>query len=647
MRQAKISWDQGQPVSDEFGDVYFSSAGGIAETEYVFLQQNKLPELWQGKDYFVIAETGFGTGLNFLTTVMHWLKSAGPASQLHYISVEKFPLSKQDLQQALSVWPEFNDILDEFVEAYPPAVAGFHQRSLFGGRVTLQLLQGDVEDMLAQLSASVDVWYLDGFAPDKNPDMWSEKVFERIASLSHESSRFSTYTAAGFVRRGLQAVGFDVNKVKGFGRKREMLSGNVANKQNRASTAPWFQLPVNDSAGKHVAIIGAGIAGVTTARALANQGWQVELIDKHSSIVAEASGNPLGVIMPRLGLDDSVETQLYTQAYFTALHELSQIIKHSMSAQTSWMQTGVLQLASSARIKKHIEHINCNEELARVLDADQASRISGLKINNSALYYPEAGYLSPESLCENILEQSANNIHLKLNSAIKKLMRNNDEWMLFDQNDRLVSQVDTVVLTNAAAVNQIQQTQWLQLQCVRGQISYLSANQSSQLIKLPVCYDGYVLPEHDGRHILGATFVPDDCSTSIKKEEHQKNLEDINAWFPEMFKVDASSVKGRAATRAVSADRMPVVGPVADVMFYQQAYGDLSKGKPAFKYPVAEYFTGLYVNVAHGARGLTTSFLCADMIAAQINNLPLSVTEKLYHALHPSRFIIRNLKKGR
>jgi tRNA 5-methylaminomethyl-2-thiouridine biosynthesis bifunctional protein len=645
MEQAKISWQQNQPFSDKFDDVYFSREGGIAETEYVFLQQNHLPELWQGKRHFIIAETGFGTGLNFLTTVMHWLKSAAPSSRLHFISVEKHPLSRADLQQALSVWPELNALRDELLAVYPPPLAGYHQRLLFDGRVSLQLLQGDVLAMLSQLQTRVDVWYLDGFVPQKNPAMWSAEVFAQMARLSHQGSRFSTYTAAGFVRRGLQAAGFEVKKVPGFGRKREMLSGCLIKEPAPRRSQPWYQLAKNNLGQQRVAVIGAGVVGVATAWTLAQQGWQVELIDKHVNIASAASGNPVGVVMPRLGLENSAQVEFYTQAYCSAVQQLDRLSKQPGGEKINWRKTGVIQLPSSARIKKHMDNIHCFAGLAELMDAKLASHLAGLNINDRVLFYPAAGYVSPQDLCQLMLDAAADKITLHTHSEITTLKRDNNAWLLIDGQDRLRLSVDAVVLANAAAVNMFQQTQWLNVQCVRGQISYLPSNALSRCLRVPVCYKGYILPEYKGQHIIGATFSVDDCATEIRAEDHQKNIAGINNWFADLFNPHAL-VNGRAAIRAVSGDRMPIVGPVANMAFYQQNYNDLNKGKSAHTYVDAEYLPGLFVNVAHGSRGLTSAFLAAQVIAAQLTNLPLPVTEKSYHALHPSRFIVRNFKKG-
>ncbi|HEY9050378.1 MAG TPA: tRNA (5-methylaminomethyl-2-thiouridine)(34)-methyltransferase MnmD, partial [Gammaproteobacteria bacterium] len=287
-------------MSRLFNDVYFSRDGGVAETEYVFLQHNHLPQRWENRHQFVIAETGFGSGLNFVTTVYHWLNSSKDNSHLFYISVEKYPLLKSDLKKAQASWPQFAQYSEELIRYYPPAIPGFHRISLFNNRVTLLLLLGDVEIMLQQLHANVDAWFLDGFSPARNPEMWTETVFSEIARLSKADATFSSYTAAGYVRRGLAAQGFDVSKVKGCGNKNEMLQGHIHQKPVNQSKHPWYEIPVSSFKSKRVAVIGAGIAGMTTAHALAKRGWQVDVLERNSGIASEGSGNPAGVLLPRI-----------------------------------------------------------------------------------------------------------------------------------------------------------------------------------------------------------------------------------------------------------------------------------------------------------------------------------------------------------
>jgi len=645
MKQANIEWKQGSPFSASFDDIYFSKDGGIAETEYVFLKHNGLPDLWKDQHQFVIAETGFGTGLNFLTTVKHWLETAGDESRLHYLSVEKFPLSKNDLKQALSVWPEFSELLDGLLEAYPPAVSGFHQLNLFDNRVILLLMFGDAEDMLSQLNTKVDAWYLDGFAPDKNPQMWTDTVFEQIARLSYESTTFSTYTVAGFVRRGLHDVGFKVKKVKGFGSKREMLTGRMSQSLNKNSTQPWFEIPECHNEEKHAVVIGGGIAGITTAWALINRGWQVELIEKHGEVAKEASGNPVGVLLPRINLEDSVDGEFYSTAYYKALREIGNISQ--LDDDFDWSQSGVIQLASSKRIKKQIDNLNCVKELVQNVSAEKATNLCGFEVKYQALFFPQAGWLSPKKLCEKLLDLADSKIKKYLNVEVKKIARANNQWQLFDKDDQLISQTKTIVFANAVAVKDLLHTSWLSLQYVRGQISYLPVNDKSKNLHMPICYDGYIIPEYNNQHIIGATFKPVEKSTATNIEEHKENINCLNQWLPNVFDVDENKIDGRAALRAVTPDRMPLVGPVASLKHLNNEYADLKKGKPAEKYSNAEYLPGLYVNVGHGARGLTSCFLSAEMIAAQLNNEALPVSDRVKNALHPSRFVIRALKKGK
>lgn len=217
--------NKGAPRSKHFNDVYFSAVDGLAETNYVFLEKNNLPENWKDKEQFVICETGFGTGLNFLAAWKLWDKTTKPDQRLHFISIEKFPLSADQIKNYLEPWAnEFPDHLDQMLNHYPILTPGFHRLNF--ENITLTLIFDDANQALPRLNANVDCWFLDGFKPSENPDMWSDTVFQTMANLSQEGTSFATFTAAGFVKRGLREAGFDVKKVKGFGTKRDMLIGN-------------------------------------------------------------------------------------------------------------------------------------------------------------------------------------------------------------------------------------------------------------------------------------------------------------------------------------------------------------------------------------------------------------------------------------
>jgi tRNA 5-methylaminomethyl-2-thiouridine biosynthesis bifunctional protein len=227
-----LEWRDGQPYSSLYGDVYYSTdiknpQQGLDETDYVFLQHNHLAQRWQSlaNTDFVIAETGFGTGLNFLSACQLWLKTAPVSAKLHFISVEKHPLTRDELSQTQAMWPSFNALSNNLLEQYGDLGAGLHNYTFFDGRITLSLLIGDACQMLSQLQTKMDAWFLDGFSPAKNPDMWQQALYMQIARLSKTGTTFATFTSAGMVRRGLLAVGFNVKKTTGYGKKREMSYG--------------------------------------------------------------------------------------------------------------------------------------------------------------------------------------------------------------------------------------------------------------------------------------------------------------------------------------------------------------------------------------------------------------------------------------
>ena len=325
MKYAELEWNNGTPRSAGFDDVYFSTEGGIEETRYVFLQQNRLPQRWQQQESFVIAETGFGTGLNFLVTLQTWLQSAPAGARLHYISIENRPVSPGDIARLAGRWPGLGPCVDELLDIYPPPVPGMHLLEFAAGAVRLHLIFDDVEAALARFNHKVDAWYLDGFAPSRNPDMWSPRVFELVGRNTRTGGSFATYTAAGTVRRGLADAGFVVQKSAGFGAKREMLKGFMFEQHCGGVDKPWFEVPAHRHRQKHAAIIGAGLTGLTAAYALCRRGWRITLLDRHAGIAEGASGNPAGLLMPRLSLDLTLDARFYINAFIYAVQCLDRL----------------------------------------------------------------------------------------------------------------------------------------------------------------------------------------------------------------------------------------------------------------------------------------------------------------------------------
>ncbi len=215
-----IKWiSNNTPVSSIFDDIYFSTDNGLEESKVVFIDGIDAPQIWENKNNFTICELGFGTGLNLFNTMKFWIETTNSQQHLTYIATEKYPLEEDEIKKAV-YWPELKPYVDAFLPQYPSDL-----NILFDGRVTVKLLFGDSAKMLSEQKFMVDAWYLDGFAPRKNPDMWSGDIFSQIERLSHHGSRVATFTAAGFVRRALSEKGFRMSKRAGYGKKREMLGG--------------------------------------------------------------------------------------------------------------------------------------------------------------------------------------------------------------------------------------------------------------------------------------------------------------------------------------------------------------------------------------------------------------------------------------
>jgi len=651
MKYANLQWRDGQPYNLDFDDVYFSADNGIEETEHVFIHHNRLASRFEKNKHagFTIAETGFGSGLNFLVAVKHWLQMSQPWQTLTFYSVENTPLTPEDLIRAQRAWPTLKAIAEPLQQQYTAASYGFHQFELYQGRVKLVLMLGDVEAMLSQLQAAVDAWFLDGFAPGCNPDMWSEQVFSHIQRLSHAGTSLSTYTAAGFVRRGLIDKGFVIEKVSGIGKKRHMLAGTLASKDvsARRSDQPWYEnapldVPLIRNKNAHISIIGAGIAGISSAWALVKRGYQVEMFEAASTLGAAASGNPRGMIMPRLSLQDSADAEFYTSAYFYALRCLQALDPQ----QQSWQQTGGLQLPSSERSKKQMLNYPQDVSLAQTLDAQTASEICGLNIEHTAHYFAQAACVFPQQVLQKMIDEMGDALKIYYDTPIESFDYVDERWQLKNQHNDIVGNARCLIVANAWQLKKYPQLAHVYLQPARGQLNYYRASTRSKKLKMPVSFDGYIMPEHQHRHISGASFELDDCSTQLRDEEAHANLREINRWFTHLF-VEKDICGGRAAVRAVTPDRVPIVGNVALSSTLLNDYGNLYKGRPASKYPLSNNLPGLYVNSGYGARGFSSAFLCSELLAAIICDEPLPVSKRVRYALHSSRFLIRSLKKRR
>lgn len=646
LSSAEIEWRDNTPYSLQYDDIYFSAEQGLAETDTVFIERNRLRERWRDIEQFCIIETGFGSGLNFFCTANAFLQTAPATAQLDFISVEKHPFKRDDLLQIGRIWPQLADVVEELAAVYPLAVSGFHQRELCGGRIRLLLLYGDVTEQLSQLEAKADAWYLDGFAPSKNQTMWQRELFQQITRLTKVGGTFSTFTAAGDVRRGLQHAGFAVRKIPGFAGKRHMLVGELETKNNiESSIDPWFQWPEFQLSGvepsaRRVVVIGAGIAGLSTANALARYGWQVTVLEQASDLAHGASGNPAGVVMPRLDKVLTDDAIFYWQAFLYTVYRLKRL---QQQAAIGWRPCGVLQLLSSDETEMN-KSMAGDSLLLQFVDRITASELCGMSVTSGGVFIPDAGYINPTALCRALTNEYPQQINIRCDTQVKSLHQHKTGWQLQTSTGEIES--DVVIIANASHAREFSQSAQLPLESVRGQVSFLPTNDDSIQLKTVVCDQAYIMPAIDNRHLIGATFQRGDVQLDLREADDIVNRQKIQQQFiTRQNHTDVQSA--RAALRCVTPDRMPIVGPLADSSAYCRDYADLKKGKPAARYSTSDYHQGLYINTGHGSRGLTSSLLLSEWLAAQLNSRALPLSTDVIKRLHPARFLIRDLQRGR
>ncbi|WP_024672357.1 bifunctional tRNA (5-methylaminomethyl-2-thiouridine)(34)-methyltransferase MnmD/FAD-dependent 5-carboxymethylaminomethyl-2-thiouridine(34) oxidoreductase MnmC [Pseudomonas syringae] len=653
-RHAQIDWDEhGNPRSRDFSDVYFSTESGLDETRHVFLVQNDLhrrfTELPVG-GRLIIGETGFGTGLNFLCAWQLFEACAPAGARLHFVSVEKYPLSRADLQRALALWPELSTFAQPLLDQYVAVHEGFQRLVFDDGRVTLTLLVGDALQMLPQLDGQIEAWFLDGFAPAKNPEMWTPELFAELARLSTSATTIGTFTSTGWVRRSLNAAGFKMKRVPGIGHKWEVLRGAFIAWPEGVTTAsaakPWFARPAPHTGERKALVIGAGLAGCATAESLAQRGWRVSLLERHAAPAQEASGNPQGVLYLKLSAHGTTLSQLILSGFGYTRRLLERLQRG-----VDWDACGVLQLTfddkEALRQKQLAEAFP--DTLLHLLDQPQAEAHSGIALNSGGLFYPEGGWVHPPALCH---AQAAHpNIRLITHRQALELRRVDDQWQVWG-GEQLIDSASVVVLAGAADIKQFSQSAGLPLKRIRGQITRLPQTQASTALRSVVCAEGYVAPARLGEHTLGASFDFNSTDLTPNLADHLDNLGLLREISADLTaRLDATDLpheqlQGRAAFRCTSPDYLPIVGPLADRDRFVQTYAALSKDARQVPDIACPWLDGLYVNSGHGSRGLITAPLCAELIAAWLDNEPLPLPRSVAEACHPNRFAFRSLIRG-
>jgi tRNA 5-methylaminomethyl-2-thiouridine biosynthesis bifunctional protein len=665
IQTADIEWVNGLPYSRNYQDIYFTNLGheafhenhALHEAQHIFINGNHLIERWralpkQGSASFVIGETGFGTGLNFLLAWSTWARHAPPHARLHYVSCEKHPFSKSDLQQVLALWPELASYAEALLLAYPVLTPGFHRLEWENGRVTLDLMLGDAltvyESRLLCGSQSlerelrvdyVDAWFLDGFSPQKNPDMWSDKLCWVMSLLSREGTTLSTFSVARMVKDSLQKAGFALKKRPGYGKKRDMLVGTWQrtaplrpNPIRRVT--PWQVGYPHSSLHQRAIVLGAGLAGCCVAEALVKRGFRVTVLEQGSAVGLGASGNQRAILFPNLSAYRSPLTELMLSGFLFA-HRYYQAFadEGQFKGMLQWITSG----KTAGTQADFAQWLDAYPALGRFVDKDEASELAGVSLDVPAIYIPMAGWIDSPTLCHQLIQHP--HIELMLNTTADSIEQDTSGcWHVAGQ------QAEVLVIANGYDAHRFSQTQYLSIKPLAGQMTGIQASEQSLGLQIPLCGDGHILPAADGVHAIGATFRLKSTEAQCMAEDDEENRQKIND-MPAKLQLSQNIVSQWAGVRGAAHDHLPIVGPVARASKFQQQYSALVKNINQWVGMGGAFHAGLYIAAGFGARGVTSIPLCANYLAGSIAKEPSALPKHLVKAISPARFLLRGHAK--
>ena len=537
--------------------------------------------MWQGKSRTVMAEIGFGSGLNFLRAWTLFEQTASHEQHLYYYAFEQNPLATEDILKQLAPYSsEFTVRLDRLIADYPLRIGGWHTLQL-SPQVTLTFIIDDVKRALPQLNTPVDAWLL-----NEQPQM-----FDHIERLSRKGTRLSAPPATDNIQRELEHIGFEVSASK------NMITG-VFQKETR----PTFYKPKPQK----IAIIGGGIAGAAMSHALVHRKCDVTIFEKNA-LAAGGSGNDRGLCNPRISSQRGGEADFYSPAFNLAYNRFRKISKdHDIGFSACGSLHLMSDEAKHKRYHSFVENWGWNVDHARIINEADASDIAGVPISQASLYMPQGSMVSPYRVTH-YLSQSAK-IILK---DISSITASQSGWAVDGD------YFDCVILCGGYDVLKFAEARTLPLEKIRGQITKISATDIFSKLKTNLCYGGYASAPENGEAFLGSTFQKWMEDEKLRVEDDEDNLSKLKAVAPHLAE-NLEVIGGRASFRCAANDRAPVIGQIHDA-------------------------ENLYISTAHGSHGILSSLMGAEFLAAKICGEPQILPQSTEKYLSPSRFKKKNI----
>lgn len=642
--------DDGTPRSAEYGDVYHPRPGALAQARHVFLADGALAGRWRGRDRFVVLEAGFGLGNNFLATWAAWRADPERCRQLHFVSIEQSPPTQASLA-CLARDDALAPLAAELARRWPPLTCNLHRIAFDDGAVELLLAFGAVDAWLPQILAEADAFFLDGFAPARNPAMWDARVFKAMARLAAADATVATWSAARVVRDGLAAAGFAVERAPGSGAKRDITRAHFAPRftprasLRRAATRVRPSAHGGDKGGADVVIVGAGLSGCALAHALAERGARSLVLERNATLAGEASGNAAGVFHGIVHRRDGRHARFHRAAALAAADAVEAAISsHGVHGSTS----GLLRIETRldlAAMRAVVAGQGLPIEYVEALGAGDASRIAGVTVSSPAWHYPRGGWVDPRGLAQAWLTSVGAAAHLRTGCAIAALQRDGGTWRVCDAAGTTIAAAPAVVVCDGGGAL-LGPDAW-PLGRQRGQINARAAADlpANALPRLPITGNGYVLPAIDGSVWFGTSSSWDDDDPGLRDADARFNTERLAALLG-LAAPPPLARAGRVGQRWVSADRLPLVGAVpAEIA--ARALGDL-RAAPAGRYDQPRFVArapGLFVCIGLGSRGIAAASLGSELLAATITGAPAPVEADLLDAVDPARFLSREARR--
>lgn len=643
---AVLVWLDGLPHYQTNLETAFLHSNSLAESVFNFREGHNLQERWQSLELgqcFSMVETAFSIGLNFLDCWSLWLKLAPKHARFYYYACEKHPLTRTDLADCLSLFPQLSQLAEQLLAQYPLLTPGYHHLSFNDGRVNLILMLGDMHESLQQLlvcgdrllenqlrSFFIDAWILNGLPPQSS-ESWQESLCCNMALLSKPATTLTACDNAAAMEKHLTAAGFTVS-CKNNRLYAEFTSLSCRNLKRNTAWHTQPAVPVKD---KKALIIGAGLAGCFTAYALAKRGWQVTVMDDHTAAGMGASGNRHAILYPQLSAYASPLNSFMLSAYLFAKRFYASLPQFQAGL------NGILQLAFDDKEQQYqqnlLQWLNAYPQLARPVGEQEASELAGIKLQNGGLLIPGSGWIDSQALCQYLINQPG--ITFLADTRITTIHYEQQHWHAGGH------EAEILILASGFKLNQFEQTAHLPLKSIRGQMTWIQSNAQSSRLKIPICAKGHILPEWQAQHAVGASYHTDCVDENSHKEDDLENIIKLQQLATETLW--SSSVQNHwTGIRAATPDYLPLAGRVPANDPFRQRFSGLADNSKRWIPAGGVFQPGLFVCSGFGSRGLTSIPICAEWLASLINQEPETMSQRMIKAISPARFEIRKIVKG-